>query len=469
MATTTLLRIKSTRTKSISHILKDRTEYIENDEKTNSKDLVSSFNCTPESAYLDFTASKILYNEFKGTQTKKRDDVLAYHIRQAFSPEDNITPEKAHEIGKKLVEEFTKGKHEYVIATHIDKKHIHNHIIFNSTTIDCTHKFNNHYNSTFTVRTISDRLCAENNLSVVDTKTEKGQHYKEWNEDKNGGSWKSKLKRNIDKCIESSNDFAEFKRAMQDLGYEIKEGRHIAFRAKGQERFTRAKTLGDAYVEENIVRRISEKIVVGSKQKRKLFVGKLGNVKMAPLNLGQKVIISAQKQQIKNVKDLASTLLLLRQEGINRNSDFDLKMCDLKNQLSDIKKNIKEIDNKISAYREVAKYLATMNKHKDIFVKYEKANSLSKNRIFSKNEGDILSYQHAVKKLTELRINIETPLEKVVSEITDFTAKIGEMVKEANVIEIRMREIGSIKKTVELIIDKKSMKLDHRRDQINLI
>ena len=102
MATTTLLRIKSASTKSISHILKDRTEYIENDNKTNNKELVTSFNCIPETAYLDFTASKILYNEFKGTETKKQDDVLAYHIRQAFSPADNITPEQAHEIGKNL-------------------------------------------------------------------------------------------------------------------------------------------------------------------------------------------------------------------------------------------------------------------------------------------------------------------------------------------------------------------------------
>jgi len=147
MAATTLLRIKSNSTKSISHILMDRTEYIKNDKKTNYKELVSAFNCIPESAHLDFVASKALYEKVNGYKTKKKDDVLAYHIRQAFSPEDNITPEQAHEIGKKLADEFTKGKHEYVIATHIDKKHIHNHIIYNSTTIDCNRKFNNFYNS----------------------------------------------------------------------------------------------------------------------------------------------------------------------------------------------------------------------------------------------------------------------------------------------------------------------------------
>ncbi|NLD48624.1 MAG: relaxase/mobilization nuclease domain-containing protein [Clostridiaceae bacterium] len=130
----------------------------------------------------------------KEPRQKKKDDVLAYHVRQAFSPEDNITPEQAHEIGKKLVELFTKGKHEYVITTHVDKKHTHNHIIFNSTTIDCARKFNNYYNSSSTIRKISDRLCRENNLSVVEPKAQKGQHYKEWQEDKKGGNCKSNLK-----------------------------------------------------------------------------------------------------------------------------------------------------------------------------------------------------------------------------------------------------------------------------------
>jgi hypothetical protein len=197
--------------------------------------------------------------------------------------------------------------------------------------------------------------------------------------------------------------FEEFKRAMKYLGYEIKEGKHIAFRAKGQERFTRAKTLGDLYAEENIVKRISDKTIINSKQKRNMFAGNVRRIKRVPIGLGQQVVISARRQQIINVKDIACMLLLLRQEGINKSSDFDLRINELNTQLSDIKQSIKELDNKISDYREVAKCLATVKKQRDIYSKYESSNPFSKKGFFNKHEGDILSYKHAVRKLTELK------------------------------------------------------------------
>lgn len=468
MATTTLLRIKSNSTKSISHILKDRTEYIENDDKTNSKELVSAYMCVPEAAHLDFTASKYLYEKVNGTETKKMDDVLAYHIRQAFSPEDNITPEQAHEIGKKLADEFTKGNHEYVIATHIDKKHIHNHIIFNSTTIDCTHKFNNFYNSTYAVRKISDRLCEENNLSIVASKNEKGKHYKEWLEDKKGNSWKSKLKVNIDKCVDKCSNFEEFLRAMQDIGYEIKPGKHIAFRATGQERFTRAKTLGDMYIEENIRKRISEKVAkIESKvtERKKNIVGNIKNAKI-PITLDKRIMINARKQQIENVKDLANTLLLLRRESINSKNDFDIKINELRNQASGIKESIKKLDSKVTAYRNVAKYLATVSKQKDVYSQYQKCNMFTKKSFYSKHEGDILSYEHAVKKLSELNINVETPLDKVVAMSKEYTIKTETLTKEFKAIEERLKDIRAAKEKVSEFNKDKNVEYKSREHEL---
>lgn len=342
---------------------------------------MSSFNCTLETAYLDFTASKLLYNEFKGTETKKKDDVLAYHIRQAFSPVDNITPEQAHEIGKKLVEQFTKGNHEYVIATHVDKKHIHNHIIFNSTTVNCTRKFNNCYNTSATIRKISDRLCRENNLSVIEPKAQKGQHYKEWQEDKKGESWKSKLKRNIDRCIESSGSFEEFKKSMQDLGYEIKEGKHIAFRAKGQERYTRAKTLGEDYTEENIAARIEKRKTVTENKHQTID---LSSVKKLPFTVDKQLLYAARKKKISDVKSLANTLMMIRNENIVSQKDFIIRIDELKAQSLTIKDDIKKLNRKDEEYREVAKYLATMSKHKEVYKTYERSSLFIKKEFYSK-------------------------------------------------------------------------------------
>lgn len=454
MATTRLMRIKSSTTKSISHILKDRTEYIENNKKTNNKELVSSFNCIPESAYLDFTASKILYDQFKGTESKKKDDVLAYHIRQAFSPEDKITPEKAHEIGKKLVEQFTKGNHEYVIATHIDKNHIHNHIIFNSTTIDCTRKFNNYYNSAATIRKISDKLCRENNLSVVEPKAQKGQHYKEWLENKKGESWKSKLKRNIDMCIECCTDIEEFKRAMRDLGYEIKEGKHIAFRAKGQERFTRAKTLGDDYTQESIVTRIEKRVGKRDNEKtdnKHRRIGDLSSVIRLPFTVDKQLMYIAKKRRISDLKSLANTLMMIRNENIQSRKDFAIRIGDLQKQALEIKEDIKKLDGKIKAYSDVAKYLATVNKHKDLYKQYGKCSVFSKKEFYNRHEGEILSYEYALKKLEKLGINIDIPLDKVASMANEYRLQADALSKEFSFTEKRIELIENAEEIVNEI------------------
>lgn len=448
MAVTTLLRIKSNNTKSISHILKDRTEYIEDDKKTKFKELVSAFKCLPESAYLDFTASKALYEKINSYKTKKKDDVLAYHIRQAFSPEDNITPEQAHEIGKKLADEFTKGKHEYVIATHVDRRHIHNHIIFNSTTIDCKRKFNNFYNSSAVLMKISDRLCRENNLSVIVSNNEKGKHYKEWQEDKKGESWKLKLKRNIDKCIENSGNFDEFKKAMQDLGYEIKEGKHIAFRANGQERFTRAKTLGDNYTRENISARIEKN--------RKLIKNKrqtidFSSVRKLPLTVDKQLFCVARKKKISDVKSLANTLMLIRNENIVNRKDFDIRIDELKAKVLVIKDDLKKLNNKVEEYRIVAKYLATINKHKEIYMKYEKCGLLGKKEFYSRYEGDILSYEHALERLKQLNINPDTPLEKIVLLVNEYKFQVDVLLDGINVIEKRIEMIREAEEFVNQI------------------
>lgn len=463
MAATTLLRIKSNSTKSISHILMDRTEYIEDDKKTNCKEFVSAFKCLPESAHLDFVASKALYEKVNGYKTKKKDDVLAYHIRQAFSPDDKISPEQAHEIGRKLADEFTKGKHEYVIATHIDKKHIHNHIIFNSTTIDCNRKFNNFYKSSSELMKISDRLCRENNLSVIVSNNEKGKHYKEWQEDKKGESWKSKLKRNIDKCIECSSDFDEFKNAMQDHGYEIKEGKYIAFRAKGQERFTRAKTLGEDYTQERITARIEKRSINKSK------CVDLRSVRRFPFTIDKQLLYAKRKQRISDVKLLANTLMIVRNENINSWKDFVRRIDDLKIQSVAAKEDIKKLNNEIDKYRGVAKYLATSNKNKEVYQKYKKCNAFNKKQFYNKFEGDILSYEHALERLKQLNVKTDTPLEKIVSLVDEYKLQVNDLSDTFNAIEKRIKMLRNSIEVINKIRDKGlDIKVEQKSREENL-
>ena len=239
MAVTKIHPIKST--------LKKALDYIENPDKTEDKMLVSSFGCSYETADIEF--------EMLLAQAIQKGNNLAHHLIQSFAPGE-ATPEQAHEIGKQLADEVLQGKYSYVLTTHIDKGHVHNHLIFCAVDMVNHRKYNSNRQSYAYIRRTSDRLCRENGLSVVQPSRDKGKSYAEWDAGRKGKSWKAKLKAAIDAVIPQAKDFDDFLRIMAAQGYEIKQGKFISFRAPGQERFTRCKTLGENYTEEAITSRI---------------------------------------------------------------------------------------------------------------------------------------------------------------------------------------------------------------------
>lgn len=259
MAVAKIHAIKSTLSKAI--------DYITDPDKTILRDgtqLVSSFGCATETAAVEFNLTSNLAKEIKGDYSKTGgSNNLAYHMVQSFSISDNekVTPEQIHELGKKFAEEFLQGNHEYVIATHIDKGHIHNHIIFNSTSFKNYKKFRSEpYKTVAKIREISDKICEENGLSVIQNKGV-GKSYKEWQITKNGEiTWKDTIKNKIDEIIPNVKSYKEFVSQMKVAGFTVKEGKHIAFKAPEQERYVRGKRIGENYTKEKIVERIkSEK------------------------------------------------------------------------------------------------------------------------------------------------------------------------------------------------------------------
>ena len=239
MAVTKIHPIKST--------LKKALDYIENPAKTDEKMLVSSFACSYETADIEF--------ELLLSQAMQKGNNLAHHLIQSFAPGET-TPEQAHEIGRQLADEVLQGKYPYVLTTHIDKGHVHNHIIFCAVDMVNQRKYVSNRQSYAYIRRTSDRLCKEHGLSVVKPGKDKGKTYAEWDAQKKGKSWKAKLKIAIDAAIPQAKDFDGFLRLMETQGYEVKQGKFISFRAPGQERFTRCKTLGEDYTEERIKERI---------------------------------------------------------------------------------------------------------------------------------------------------------------------------------------------------------------------
>lgn len=206
--------------------------------------LVSSFACSYETADIEF--------ELLLSQAMQKGNNLAHHLIQSFTPGET-TPEQAHEIGRQLADEVLQGKYPYVLTTHIDKGHVHNHIIFCAVDMVNQRKYVSNRRSYAYIRRTSDRLCKEHGLSVVMPGQDRGKSYAEWDAHRKGTSWKAKLKAAIDAAIPQAKDFDDFLRLLQEQGYEAKRGKYVSFRAPGQERFTRCKTLGEAYTEEAIM------------------------------------------------------------------------------------------------------------------------------------------------------------------------------------------------------------------------
>ena len=309
MAVTKIHPIKST--------LKKALDYIENPDKTDDKMLVSSFACSYETADIEF--------EMLLAQAYQKGNNLAHHLIQSFAPGE-ATPEQAHEIGRQLADEVLQGKYPYVLTTHIDKGHVHNHIIFCAVDMVNQRKYISNKQSYAYIRRTSDRLCKENGLSVVKPGQSKGKSYAEWDAQRKGTSWKAKLKAAIDAAIPQAKDFDDFLRLMQAQGYEIKPGKFISFRAPGQERFTRCKTLGEAYTEEAIKERIKGRVITRVPKERKGI----------SLRIDLENSIKAQQSagyekwaKLHNLKQAARTLNFLTEHGIDTYPDLESRVAEI--------------------------------------------------------------------------------------------------------------------------------------------
>ena len=309
MAVTKIHPIKST--------LKKALDYIENPDKTYDKMPVSSFACSYETADIEF--------EMLLAQAYQKGNNLAHHLIQSFAPGE-ATPEQAHEIGRQLADEVLQGKYPYVLTTHIDKGHVHNHIIFCAVDMVNQRKYISNKQSYAYIRRTSDRLCKENGLSVVKPGQSKGKSYAEWDAQRKGTSWKAKLKAAIDAAIPQAKDFDDFLRLMQAQGYEIKPGKFISFRAPGQERFTRCKTLGEAYTEEAIKERIKGRVITRVPKERKgisLRIDLENNIK-AQQSAGYEKWVT-----LHNLKQAAKTLNFLTEHGIDTYPDLESRVAEI--------------------------------------------------------------------------------------------------------------------------------------------
>lgn len=387
--------------KSLADCIADRMDYALNPTKTNDGKYVSSYQCDPKTVQGEFLLSKRIYSDITGRE--QANDVIAYQIRQSFKPGE-ITPELANEIGYELGLRFTKGNHAFIVATHIDKSHIHNHIIYNSTYLDCTRKFRDFLGSGKAVRKISDRLCLENGLSIIENPKRGKNHYGKWLGDKKPISHSEKIRQTIDKILSQKPiDFNAFLSEMEQVGYLVKQGKHTAFKGKDQKKFIRLRSLGEGYFEEEI------KAVISGK---KSFVSKEKSNESSFTHVNLLVDIQAKLQagkgagyerwaKIFNLKQMAQTINFLTENNLLSYEDLEKKAQTATDNFNQLSAQIKTTEKRMTEIGNLKTHIINYSKTRDIYTAYRKA-GYSK-RFYEEHTADLLLHKAAKVAFDELK------------------------------------------------------------------
>lgn len=326
--------------------------YIINPKKTDEEFLVSSFGCSPETAAFEFALTRNMADK----NVSERKGNLAWHLIQSFKPGE-VDAVTAHEIGKEFADAVLKQKYEYVLSTHIDRNHVHNHLLFNATSFVDYHKYRSGKNNIFHLCRLSNRICQKYVLDVSTPTGEKSKSYKENTEYISGKSWKALLKATIDKVIWSSVSFEEFLTKMKQADYEIRQGKYLAFRAPEQQHFTNSKTLGSYYTEEKILYRISQnrsrlKIPKNVSREVRLYIDISSYV-----SSGNRSGFEYWAQR-NNLKEAARTFNYLSEHKLLNYEDFQNHISDMNASLQTAKKQLVQIHSELNKQKLIQKQCA---------------------------------------------------------------------------------------------------------------
>ena len=393
MAVTKIKAIRGTLSKAIAYIL--------NPEKTDEKLLVSSYGCASETAAREFEWTRKIAEQ-KGMNPVR---IIARHVIQSFEIGE-VTPELAHEIGKQFADEILGGKYEYVLTTHIDKDHVHNHLIFNAVDFVNYHAYKSYKRIYYDMREVSDRLCKENGLSVIPPSQNKGMGYKEYTEAKRGTSWKQKLKQTIDRLVITAKDYDDFLRLMQEAGYEIKTGKYISFRAEAQERFTRSKTIGENYTEERIKERIAGRT---PRRNRRQTVPKgislIGDIQERIRLIDSKGY--EYKAKLTILKEAARTLNYLTENNLLQYADLEKKVEDVHSSYDRTGKELKGVEARLREVQPLIKNISNYQRLKPVYDAFQKAKD--KPSFKAKHEAELVIFEAARSTLLAMQGDEKLP------------------------------------------------------------
>ena len=450
MAATRLIGLHVNKGKTVAQCLADRTDYSQNAEKTNDGEFISSYECDPKTADEEFLLSKRQYQLTTGRQQKN--NIIAYQIRQSFKPGE-ITPEKANQVGYETAMRWTKGKHAFIVATHIDKAHIHNHIIYNSTSLDASRKFNNFFFSGLAVQRLSDMVCLEHGLSIITPKPYRERQKRTIYPKKR--TQRDELCDAIDIALsQKPKRFEDFIQSLADMGFEFKDGKQPAFKGKEQKRFIRLRSLGEGYSKEEL------QAVVSGKSLRKARTAPEQKQFHLLIDIQEKMAegktVGYEKWEKKyNRKEAARTVILLKEKGLDNYDDLVAYTEKLSSRFSELSDSIKAAEKRMIEVQALQKHIKNYHDTRQIYVEYRKSGYSKK--FFEEHRQEITLHKAAKKAFDELQVSKLPSRQSLYEEFHRLAVQKKKDYTEYRQVRKEREELLIAKQTVETIlnIDKK--------------
>lgn len=456
MAATRVITMHINKGKTIAQCLADRTDYALNPDKTDNGQLVSSYECNPDMVDAEFALSKREY--FKNTRRTQKGDIIAYQVRQSFKPGE-ITPEEANAVGYEFAKRFTKGNHAFIVCTHIDKAHIHNHIIWNSTNLDCNRKFRDFWGMAKVVRMLSDIICFKHGLSIIDKPKRHSKSYNTWlgeNEYKSNCDY---LIEAIDKALEQKpKSYDKFFSLLNEDGYTVVPGKHLTFSHQRQKRNIRIRSLGEGYLEKDIQAVILGNKVHSPKNKKKRYekTNLLSDIEKM-INSGKGVSYENWAKKF-SAKQIAKSIIFLKEHNFANYDEFAKGVKDKQQEYAELAEKIKSAEKRLSEIAVLKKHIINYSKTKDIYVGYRKSGYSKK--YLAEHEADILIHKAAKKAFDELKIDKLPSIKRLNSEYAELLSEKKTNYSEYIKLQKEVREMLLHKQNYEYILGIEADKTD---------
>ena len=450
MATTRLIAMHINKGQNAASCFKRRIEYAINPSKTEEGQLVTAYACDPKTATNEFELMRRTYLRLTG---RHRDgEVIAYQLRQSFKPGE-ITPEDANRIGNELAARFLKGKHAYIVATHTDKAHIHNHIIFCATDLDCLHKFRNFLGSGKALARLSDQICMEHKLSVVGDPIYRDANYDKWLGEKAPLRQRDRLRLVIDELLQKKPDgFEALMRLLQEAGWEVKRGKQVSVRPPDAQRFLRLDTLGDAYSEKALREVLSGNRVHVPFKTRRVKNGRIGML----IDIQAKMLEGKGKGYENwakkfNLKQLASSMAYLSSHNIRSYDELSGRVDEAVKKNDALLARVQAAESRLKEIGELKKAITNYLKTKDVYAEWKKS-GYSKS-FYAEHEEQIIVHKASKKAFDSIQGKLPT-IKALSAEYSDVLSEKQRAYAEYRESRDHMRELLTVKANIDTVTER---------------